>query len=122
MSKTRRYENIRAAIRSQERLSREARTKIRETSGRDRYDAWAEKRTVGAHTRELLLALAFLRGMPYRVCEPVTQGGFPAYGRYILSVVEFGYREKIDRLYKCPEDLQAWLDAPAPVAGVRGAA
>lgn len=121
--KTRRFENIRAAIRRQEELSREARAKIRETSGPDRYEAWAEKRIIGAHTRDLLLAYAFLRGMPYRVCEPVTQGGFPAYGLDIhFRLVEFGYREKIDRLYKCPDDLQAWLDAPAVSKEARGAA
>jgi hypothetical protein len=114
MSKTRRFENIREAIRNQERLSREARSAIRATSGLDRYNAWAEKRSIGAHTRDLLLAYAFLRGVPYRVCEPVTQGGFPAYGLDIYRrLVEFGYREKVERLYKCPPELQEWLDSPA---------
>jgi hypothetical protein len=135
MSKKRRFENIREAIRQQEQLSRAARAKIRETSGLDRYEAWTEKRSVGAHTRDLLLAYAFLRGMPYRVCEPITRNpepppvgepvknGPPAYGVDIFwRLVEFGYREKPERLGKCPEDLQAWLAAPALEAGVRGAA
>ena len=121
MSKTRRFENVREAIRHQEQLSRAARTTIRETSGLDRYDAWNKKRGIGAHTRDLLLVYAFLRGMPYRRVEPVTRNGEPAWGIDIFwRLVDFGYREKPDRLVKCPDDLQAWLDAPLEEA--KGAA
>ena len=114
--KKKRFENIREAIRQQELLSRESRATIRATSGLDRYLAWSEKRSIGTRTRDLLLVYAFLRGMPYRVCEPVTRQGIPASGLDLFwRLVEFGYREKPEqRLYKCPEDIQAWLLVPRP--------
>lgn len=46
--------------------------RIRSTKGRERYNAWDEKRRLGANTRYLLLALAFLRKRPYRRAEQRT--------------------------------------------------
>ena len=49
------------------------RSKIGAARERARYDLWNEKRAVGDGVRDLLLAYAFLRGVPYRVAEPTAR-------------------------------------------------
>jgi hypothetical protein len=49
------------------------RARIRESSGRARYDAWNEKRAVGDEARAHLLAYALLRGRAYAAVESSTR-------------------------------------------------
>lgn len=63
---------LRTKIAEQTATSRAIRTAITAASGRERYDLWEQKRHVGAETRRLLLAYAYLRGKPYRAGEPTT--------------------------------------------------
>lgn len=61
--------SIRDEIKFREVQARKLREQIRNTKGRERYDAWNAKRDYGAGTRSLLLAYAFLRGTAYRRVE-----------------------------------------------------
>jgi len=65
------YPEIKKSICEREHLSRtDLRAAIRNSSGEERWTAWAEKRRYGHDTRHLLLAYGMLRGLPYVVCEP----------------------------------------------------
>jgi len=70
MSKKNKYPEIQNELRERQAASQAIRQKIHQSSGRDRYDLWDEKRSYGSVTRALLLAYALLRGVPYRVVEP----------------------------------------------------
>lgn len=61
---------VRSRLRQRETGSRALRKAIHESSGMDRWYAWQEKRSFGRETRHLLLAYAFLRGVPYARAEP----------------------------------------------------
>ena len=69
MSKKSKYPEIQAELRQREAESRAIRKQIHESSGLDRWNFWNDKRELGSNTRYVLLAYAFLRGMPYAVCE-----------------------------------------------------
>lgn len=69
MSKTTKYPEIRTQIKERAAHSRAIHEQIREATGLDRHRLWNEKRWYGAETRLLLLAYAFLRGMPYHAVE-----------------------------------------------------
>lgn len=46
------------------------RNKINETSGRERWDAWEEKRAIGTQTRIHYIAYGLIRGREYSTIEP----------------------------------------------------
>lgn len=64
---------LRDQIKHNVQVSQEIVTRLRAAKGRERYDLWNEKRAHGATTRTLLIALAFLRGMPYLRVEATTR-------------------------------------------------
>lgn len=67
------HPSVRAAIAANVLQSRAISKEILATSGPDRHAARERKRRLGRDTRVLLLALAFLRGVPYaRVESPRT--------------------------------------------------
>lgn len=66
-------DSLRAAIAANVSASRRFRATIAAASGAERDGAWRAKRSLGAATRSLLLALALRRGVPYaRVESPRT--------------------------------------------------
>ena len=69
MSKTNKYPKIRRELKDRQAASQAIRAKINQTSDQERYDLWDEKREYGAVTRDLLLAYALLRGVPYCAVE-----------------------------------------------------
>ncbi len=106
--------------------------KIQESSGRDRYDAWNEKRSYGDDTRGLLLASGFVRGIPYKVIEAKVGERREAYAFQIVdaakryadialdgnAVVDWLEGVKPEKLFAEPEPVVAApvMVAPAPVA------
>jgi len=65
-----RFPEIKAEVKVRQAESQAIRKQINEAHGLDRWCLWQEKRRYGTDTRYLLLAYAFLRGMPYAACEP----------------------------------------------------
>lgn len=70
---------LRSAIREQVSLSRAKRAEIDRlrtegpSTGPARCALWREKRAIGSDTRDMLLALGFVRGRAYARIEPHTQ-------------------------------------------------
>lgn len=95
-------QSVRDSIKHNVSLSREICARIRTTKGRERYDAWEDKRRLGYGTRYLLLALAFLRKRPYRRAEQHTNT--PVDARALAEI--FGE-------YTLATELKAWLETPA---------
>lgn len=77
------YHQIKEELKSRQAESQDIRKHIHTSSGKDRWNLWQKKRFWGQDTRVLLLAYAFLRGVPYRVCEPKIRLNS---GPYICSV------------------------------------
>src|SRR5882724_2684321 len=65
--------NLRSEIAKRVAESRGIRKNINASSGMAKWALWNDKRSVGSETRDLLLAYAFLRGVPYRVVEPTAK-------------------------------------------------
>lgn len=103
MSKKCKYPEIQAELKQREQESRAIRTQIHESSGMERWGFWQDKRQYGGETRALLLGYAFLRGKPYRVCEPKT---LPTSGPYAITI----QRCLQARGHEVAEDaIEAWL-------------
>jgi len=86
------------------------RKEIQATTDRARYDAWTEKRSVGLRTRRLLLAYAFVRGMPYAVVE--APGHMTADAANELAYdVAIGL--DLDTPVGTRDEIKAWLLVPA---------
>lgn len=109
MSKRTRFPELRAELRAREAHSKTIGKRIRETAGEERMKLWEEKRAHGRLTRFLLLAYAFLRGMPRWVCEPLHH---PDAWMLLPYVHEHAKRFVADA---DPKTLKEWL-AAAPVA------
>lgn len=110
MSKKNKYPEIQKELRERQTESQAIRQKINQSSGRERYDLWDEKRDYGDHTRDVLLAYALLRKVPYLVVEGKCREGNEASAHAIqCAAVRFGHE-----LTK--EQIQAWLEAEAPAA------
>lgn len=114
MSKKCKYPEIKAELRQREQESRAIRKQIHESSGLIRWSLWQDKRSYGSGTRDLLLAYAFLRGVPYRVCEAKT---VPNSGPY-PSCIERCLKARGHEVAK--EAIEQWLkiEPPAPVEQV----
>lgn len=95
-------QSVRDSIKHNVSLSREICSRIRTAKGRERYDAWEEKRRLGYGTRYLLLALAFLRKRPYRRAEPHT-----------LTPVDARALAETIGSHELREAVKTWLDTPA---------
>lgn len=65
--------SLRTKIKGNESEARECRKKIHQLRGMERWQAWQDKRKLGAQTRVYLLALTYLRGRAYRSAEPRTR-------------------------------------------------
>jgi hypothetical protein len=110
MSKKCKYPEIQAELKQREQESHAIRTQIHESSGMERWGFWQDKRQYGGDTRDLLLAYAFLRGKPYRICEPKTLPNSGPYARRIQRCLQA-------RGHEVAEDtIVAWLEAKAPAA------
>lgn len=106
---------LRSSIAANVAQSREIRRRIHESKGRARYDAWNDKRTLGFATRDMLLALAFVRGRAYRTVEPKCDCGpyVPHVARMIdASIVSPRTPEERERFNAAIAEVQAWIDAP----------
>lgn len=88
--------------------------RIRAASGLERHALRNEKWDLGQEARHLLLAYAFLRGVPYRVLEPrcredrggreyLVLGAYRAVERWIPRPCQ----EEVEK-----ERVEAWFDAP----------
>jgi len=104
-----------AAARSRETEARQIRKDIQGSSGMTRWALWNDKRDFGYNTRHVLLAYAFVRGMPYKAAEPnCAEDNVP-------SRVEIaGWLKAITDLDVAADEISAWLGAqpvaaPAPV-------
>jgi hypothetical protein len=102
-------EKFRASLREQMEESQISVRAIQQTSGKERESAWDQKRCVGRDTRYILLAYAFLRGVPYKVLESFTAGGNEPSFRSIayagLSVAGLAFDE---------DAICAWLNGEKP--------
>lgn len=89
------------------------RREIRAMHDRARYDAWTNKRSVGRRTRHLLLAYAFVRGVPYAVVED------PGHRTDDLINV-IAYEVTVGLGLSMPvgtrDEVKAWLNVPATPA------
>lgn len=65
--------DIKSDIVERQTRSQAIRRSIRTSRGLVRWGFWEDKRALGADTRHVLLAYAFLRGMPYLACEKNTE-------------------------------------------------
>lgn len=100
---------LRAEIRDLEASSRAKRAEIAAlhgpATGPARHALWQEKQAIGRETRAALLALAMVRGRPYRRVEPNTR-------------VEPHLRAVAARLLGCelwPRDARGYLTHPEPL-------
>jgi len=115
MSKKCKYPQIKEELKSRQAESQGIRKRIHAASGMDRWELWQEKRRWGSETRDLLLAYAFLRRMPYRVCEPKTLPNSGPYARDIqLCLAARGHEVTEDAT-------EQWLKVEAPVEGMQTA-
>lgn len=95
---------LKDALKAEVELVKPIRQKIQTTHGRERYDAWNEKRDRSETRRYLHLACCFMRGTPYRKCEAAA---VPPPSSIITGFLE---------QYGCASaGVDAWLDV-APVA------
>lgn len=120
MEKNAKYSKIREELRLRQAESQAIRKQIHASKGMDKWALWQDKRAYGVETRYLLLAYAFLRGMPYLACEPKSsvQPWSVAIAKTASAHAEavgYGSGEVSDA------DVQAWLDA-APEAAQEVAA
>ena len=107
---------MKTSLREREAQSRELRKAIHASSGMDRWHAWQDKRAFGRDTRHLLLAYAFVRGMPYLAAEPKC-GEFnkPSATAIGIAAMNHGVELNLD-------EVKTWLKGPteavaqAPVA------
>jgi hypothetical protein len=107
MSKRTKFQSIREYLKTREIASREIRKQIHAASGMDRWHLWNEKRDYGRETRDTLLAYGFLRGLPYRACEPKCGDHNPPSITGILSVARFYVPETgMDEAV-----IKSWLEA-----------
>jgi hypothetical protein len=86
MSKKCKYPELKAEIKNQEAESKAIRKQIHGSSGKERWDYWDNKRTLGFRTRCLLLLYAMLRGVPYRVVEPKSDSIILSF--YVIGLME----------------------------------
>lgn len=115
MEKNAKYSKIREELRLRQAESQAIRKQIHASKGMDKWALWQDKRAYGSETRYLLLAYAFLRGMPYLACEPKTrsQPWAEAIAKTASAHAEtagHGSGEVSDA------DVQDWLDAAAKAA------
>jgi hypothetical protein len=101
------FPEIRAELRQREQESRAIRKQINESSGMARWAFWEEKRNYGGATRDLLLAYAFLRGMPYRVCEPKTSEDYSRFAPAIQCCLS-AHGHEFEK-----EAIKAWFETEA---------
>jgi hypothetical protein len=110
MSKKCKFPEIKAELRQREQESRAIRKQIHESSGMERWGFCEDKRNYGGATRDLLLAYAFLRKMPYRACEPKTSEDYSRFAPVIQRCLQAHGHEITS------EALEAWMKAPLPAA------
>lgn len=92
-------------------------------TGPERCQLWMDKRAVGAQARRLLLAYAYLRGMPYKAVEPKSvPGNIPWCGDIANLILDEASRRDNAAREALRRTIKAWLDAkpaaeqPAPAA------
>jgi hypothetical protein len=123
MMKRRELVELRDEIKASAAQGREVRARIHATRDRERYDAWNEKRRVGTGARELMLACAFLRGVPYRVVEPtcgesLESQRYDAVQRKWITEVGWWFRKQILVIAqrfdpsRTEAEILAWAQAP----------
>lgn len=111
MSKKSKFPTLKQEIKTQEAASREIRKLIQGSSGMERWQNWADKRSHGNDTRCLLLIYAMLRGIPRYVSEA-------KHDRHEFYWIHNGMQcmaaQRGFELSK--EAIKEWLNAEAPVA------
>lgn len=135
---------LRASIRSQEAASRDLRRQINTlraegpSTGQERCNLHRRKQVLGGDTREMLLALAFMRGRPYRAAEQyagtepyVTAVACAVLGIEYMLPNDRGWRiirhPRADEADALAPDVKAWLtaddavEAPAATAQTEAA-
>jgi hypothetical protein len=96
---------LRNTLRLRQSDSQELGRTIQRSRGRERWDAWEEKRSYGRDTRPLLLAYGFLRGVPYLACErKCAEDNPPSIEAIIIAASEHGI--ELSR-----QELEAWTAA-----------
>lgn len=110
-------ESIRDRIKLQMAESRAIRGKIHAAIGVDRYNLWCDKRALGAHTRDLLLAYACLRGRSYASVEAKCAPGNEPHASDVLAHIHaFLPKEGPESASWTKERVKAWLKRPEPAA------
>lgn len=109
-------EAIRSAIATSVAQSYDIRRQINATSGKERDSNWRAKRSHGTDTRYLLLALAYLRGMPYSRVERPRKGNEPS-AHWVATVMVVGGAGASDAVIREEKGrIEAWIEAePTPV-------
>jgi hypothetical protein len=112
VSKKCKYPQLKEELKARQAESQAIRRQIHESSGMERWGFWQDKRRYGAETRDLLLAYAFLRGLPYRLCETKTKPNSGPYARDLQRCL-------IARGHEVAEDaIETWLKAEPSNAAV----
>jgi len=104
-------ENIQKEIKALAKEGKAFRPRIHAAQDQERYNLWDEKRAVGQEARYLLLAYAFLRGIPYRILEKKCYEDDCKYLRYHLIQ---GFKDALtNHEYEISEaELENWLSPP----------
>lgn len=97
----------------------EARKAIHASHGMARWNAWQDKRGIGAATRDVYLALAFVRKVPYRVLEKkCLEDSLPSYSyarMYFARDIHAALLRAEPESKVCIEDIKDWLAVPASI-------
>ena len=115
-------EMIRQAIKKNSSDSRAMRKHIHETKGMDRWQWWAEKRTLGEGTRYWLMALACLRGRSYVQIEAKCGVGNEASASNLLTYILAALKDNPSATEWTRERVRDWLKRPSANVMVEAAA
>ena len=93
--------------------SRHIREQIRAAKGIDRHNLWNDKRSVGAHTRDWLLAYGCLHGRLYASIEAKCAEGNEPWASDVLCCIQaFLDQEGPEAESWTKERVKAWLKRP----------
>ena len=106
---------IRDTIKKNVAEAAEIRKQIHESSGMDRWWKWVAKRSLGARTRDLLLALACLRGRSYASVEPKCREGNEPWASEVFDCIQAALPQDCpEKAEWTKERVKAWLTRPEP--------
>ena len=107
--------STREGIKVNETESREIRKKIHASKGKERWDLWIDKRELGDQTRYMLLAYAFLRGVPYQIVEQKCGvGNEPSRCALHAHIFMRFANKEAPEITNLSERVKVWLERPKP--------